>query len=344
VNVDFTLLDFLPQGFAKEVAMMIPYKGHKTATSQLVDSLYYSLDFNQTEIGENAPPYYGVKTKGMRISNTLDLSHYFRKKEKPQHSICGIDPLSIKTIKTAPYANTFLATREFESRVRALHSIKNGNELVQLYVSNLAKNLSTVDSMIARTLTGADKLKFDAFAKEGLTNIKDAAIYQDQLSAYYSKKKKEYTTAQNAIRKELSKKNKAALSQLNTAYKNAGGSIQTQNNIPGVSALAKLMPNATAATSNVYAFQWSSPGWVNIDAYLHLLDKGAEEVEMIVKSAAGTTEVYQWLNTINNLTPLLINGETAIAAFPERNKPGANQMMGITNGLICDTTRMKRKN
>ena len=43
VPVDFSLLDFIPDGFDEAVAAGLPFKGHEELTQELVDTLYYSL-------------------------------------------------------------------------------------------------------------------------------------------------------------------------------------------------------------------------------------------------------------------------------------------------------------
>lgn len=53
VNVDFKLLDFLPEGFQAEVDNGMPYKSYKTATPKLTDSLYYSLAITNTVLPQH---------------------------------------------------------------------------------------------------------------------------------------------------------------------------------------------------------------------------------------------------------------------------------------------------
>lgn len=326
VNVDFKLLDFLPQGFANEVQAILPYKGHKTASSELVDSLYYSLERSGKpgSVVEFDVPTISIELSNNKFTNSAKTES--RSLGREQLGLCGIAPITIKTIKTPPYAKTFIATREFEQRVKELHTLKNGNELLQLYLNNLAKNLSTVDSIVALKMSGREKTVFNSFAAQGLTNIKDAAIYQDQLSAYYTKKKKEFEETRNRLRKELKNKNDAAMKVLEEAYKNAGGTILSQKSNTIITPLTGNLSGINAATSNVYAFEWAGYGWVNIDYYLHLLAPGADEVQMLVKSVPGTREVYQWLNTINNLTPLKIDSDKARALFPKKGMPGSEEM------------------
>jgi hypothetical protein len=66
---------------------------------------------------------------------------------------CFIAPQSIQTIKSEAFANTFLATKEFEQRLKVLHQMPNAQELFDLYVNNLSKDLHEVDAKVAAKLT-----------------------------------------------------------------------------------------------------------------------------------------------------------------------------------------------
>jgi hypothetical protein len=253
-------------------------------------------------------------------------------KTKDKYSgCCGIEPIAIKTIKTKPYAQTFIATREFEERIKALHKLDNGNDLLKIYIDHLSENLSDVDATISTKITGKAKKQFDAFAKQGLTNIKDAQIYQEQLSAYYTNKQREYKTALERIRSELSTKNRNELNQLLN-----NNTTQAQL----TTALVSQLPKTNVTVTPTYAFQWASSGWVNIDCYLHLLSYGSEKVAMNISNAEGAMEVYQWLNTINNLTPLMVNDNKATALFPLKNSEYAKAM---TNTFCFAISRNNRQ-
>ncbi len=326
VNIDFKLLDFLPPRFVDTVNVFWPFTSYQTKRSILADSLYYSLDFCMGKPGLQSSIYF--KNKSEDIVTSPDKVSRFENdlrnkkdtvKRIAQNSCCGIDPLSIKTLKTAPYAKTFIATQEFAERIKELHILDKGDDLLKIYISNLGRNLSYADSLVATKLTGESKLVFNTFAKQGLTNIKDAAIYQDHLNTYYNSKKQEYKQAVEKQQYGLGNKSLAELKQLLQTYQASGKKVWSQQD-----AVAAMAVNAATAPS--YSFAWANSGWVNIDCYLHLLDFGTEEVKMTLNSVEGTMEVYQWLNTIRNLTPLTITGKEAKALFPLRNNEGADQM------------------
>lgn len=320
VNVDFDLLDFLPRGFADTVQTILPFNGHTAAAKELVDSLYYSL-FQKEESLKTENRYdteVPMQREGIAISSTTSSTF--------QPICCGIEPLAIKTIKTEPYSKTFIATKEFSERVIELHKLEQGNDLLQLYINNLNDNLSHVDSMVVARLGKEKKKVFVEFAAQGLTNIKDAQIYQDKLNKYYNKKLKEYRRSAEELQKELAEKNQAELNQLIDDYKNYVAAVNAKQGTAIFPKFVANMPSANVAINASYSFQWASSGWINIDSYIHLLSAGSEEVTMKISNGEGTMEVYQWLNTINNLTPLVQNASIAKALFPKKNSKYAGQM------------------
>lgn len=263
---------------------------------------------------------------------------------------CYISPQSVQTIKSDQFSQTFLSTKEFEQRIKILHQMHNAQELFDLYVNNLEKNLWEVDEMVANKLNGADKEYFTDFAAEQLTNVKGLNIYQDQLSAYYSKKKKEYLDAAkkaNAIYQQQStaqlkqhqynlSKLKSEYANLNTAQlkldndnsnqnknltastMNAENSTKVNFKLPKLNlpVSSKSLPKTNTVTSNSsYATKWYSSGWMNIDAYLHELEKGSKTVDIEVKDGKG--KIYQCLNTLKTIIPLTIAGILAKAKFPK---------------------------
>lgn len=253
VKVDLNELDFLPTGFADEVKINMPYKNHKTATEQLIDSLYYALGFgiNATELSVDeeiiAGTYSTVKgVKGLKMwSGSSDMA--IANLDTLATASCGVDPTAVQTIKQNTYANSFIATREFESRIIELHKLKNGQALLDLYVNNLGKNLWEVDQMASRDANSTGSKIFTKFSQEKLTNLKDANIYQSRLSAFYKMKQNELTKAKNKLVKELQQKNDAEIRALVKKYqKQREEWLKDQR-----SAQAKL-PKPSAATSPVW--------------------------------------------------------------------------------------------
>lgn len=320
VHVPLNDLDFLPDGFAAKVESFMPYKGYTKATKKLVDSLYYNLDseryLGKVALLKRQNSGYKSKRDTLKYGNIQVLTEAEAALNDSKNSThCGINPSSIQTIKTKEYNNSFVATKEFEDRIAALHKLENGDEMLSIYIEHLKDDLCISDSIVASKLYGNDQIIFEDFAMQKCTNVKDAQIYQEQLSAYYIKKRNERIAAQNELAAIL--KNKKT-NELQAITKGA-------QNINTVS-LANSLAKSTVATGNVYSFQWSKFGWANIDAYLHLLSKGVYNVNMKVNNGVGTTEVYQWLNSINTLTPLQLSNGNCTALFPKENTMEARRM------------------
>lgn len=240
---------------------------------------------------------------------------------------CMIDPLSIQTIKTKAFEKTFLATREFEARIQVLHTIQEPQSLLEMYVTNLDRNLWEIDSMVALELIGDYKARFDAFAAEKHTNVKNKNIYQEKLTAYYNQKRQENEDLIRKMRGEYLTKTQQQLQNLIKAsaaaqqqYQAAGGEAA----IPAVKEdeIRSFQPNP--AINSSYAVSWYEPGWMNIDGYIHLLEKGSKEVPIVVNHPDG--RVYQSLNTLKVIVPLTANGGTAKAMFPKEGQEGSDQM------------------
>ena len=293
-------LEFLPPGFANEVEGNMPFLTYKKATEAVTDSLYYALEFASIRGGER-----------------LDQVQ------------CGIDPTSVETIKKPTYANTFIATEEFEQRIQVLHKAGNGEELLQHYVHNLGKDLSISDSVVARAVQADLKAQFQAFAKEKLTNIKDADIYQKRLSDFYQNKRKELKHYHQAMADKLAamnatelRKAQAELNNVRMPKSNTGpltrvvGPVQAIS--PMITSLVASMPSPSAATSPVYATPWYDMGWANIDAYFKLLEQGTIEVTIAIANKPDNTSVTQWLGDINTYTDLRNQDGKYVAFFPAK--------------------------
>lgn len=261
VSVDINSLDFLPQGFQTEVDKGMPYKKYKTATQGLTDSLYYQLSVTDGSslIQSFVPtyphePYYNKNkqvVKGKYTSN----SYFVNAKDEAvedsssSKSNCGIDPAIIKVIKSENYQNTFIATREFEARLKIIFKTCN-NLVLETYINNLDKNLYEVDSMAAITVGESRYHKdFLNFSQQRLTKVKQADKYADLLKGYYeeqlSKVKLELEKGQEKLMKELNQKNEVA-QKVADDYK-------------------KLLWKREKYRMEIYGFNWTETGWVNVD-------------------------------------------------------------------------------
>ena len=111
---------------------------------------------------------------------------------------CGINPAMIKTIWSEEFQNTFIATPEFRERLALIHEIKNP-ALLDLYVTNLDKNLFELDSMAARLLGVGEPNraheKFLVFAARRDGNVRNNTTQFQKLCEFYQKKTRAYTEA-----------------------------------------------------------------------------------------------------------------------------------------------------
>ncbi len=330
VRVPLKDLDFLPEGFAAKVKTFMPYENHKKASKELVDSLYYSLanPYHGTDQPASFMGKYWVSIwdaifnpnkKGDTISGySRDMSWRKGFVDTTRVPDCGINPFSIATIKQKTFAKSYIATKEFEERIAALHKLDSGDAMLKIYIDNLNKDLFVADSLVAEQVKGEDKEAFLKFYQQKCSNTKEGEKYQDQLSKYYNQKTKEYKVAQQNIAKEWENKKIEELNKIAEELKNKDSET--------AKSIENKLPAPNVVTGYSYSFNWASTGWVNIDAYLHSLSKRSKQVNLLVKNPVGTTEIYQWLNTINNLTPLVMQNNQAKALFPEENKVEAKQM------------------
>lgn len=204
ISIPVRLLDFLPPGFELAVNKGLPFKNYNISTTELLDSLFYSFSY-KSEVEEE---YYGMLcminilgSKSMRVAQdqpeeTIDVDS--------TSSICGINPASIKAIKHKKYENTLISTREFESRLKSIYATCDNNVL-ELYIKNLNRNLWEIDQMVADYLGSSHDqyssfIKFSSFRQTTITlSDKRAKI----LSNYYLKSKQEIENKITKLKKEL---------------------------------------------------------------------------------------------------------------------------------------------
>lgn len=245
VTIDINSLDFLPQGFQTEVAKGMPYKNYQTPTQGLTDSLYYQLsvtDGNSLMQGfvptnYNEPHY----NKNKQVEKEKDISS-----SKPN---CGIDPAIISVIKSEKYQHTFIATREFETRLQVIFKTCN-NSVLETYINNLDKNLYEVDSMAA-IVVGVSHYyqQFVNFSQQRLTKVKQADKYANLLKGYYEKQLAKVKSA-------LEKSQKQLILELNKKNENAQIIVNEYQ---------KLLWEREKYRMETYGFNYTETGWINID-------------------------------------------------------------------------------
>jgi cytochrome c2 len=164
---------------------------------------------------------------------------------------CGIDPIRIKAIKSKQFQNTLISTREFETRLKYIFKSCD-NEILELYVHNLDKNMWQIDSMAANYLHTKDPelaKAFSSFAAQKLTRIDRNTPDMKLLSSYY-------TRQLSSIRQELEKLNNVQIHKLDKQNKEAAKVAEKYE---------KLLWKREKYRMEKYGFTWTDLGWTNID-------------------------------------------------------------------------------
>lgn len=277
----------------------------------------------------------GNEVNTIKINNKLCPRLDFTNKKTPPQRItpssdslptgdscitCYIDPLKIKSIQTQKFANTFVGTREFEERLRLMHQQKNGTELLNIYLKNLSKNLWECDSMAARIASAAAKASFEKWASLKCTNVRDANSNQVELEKYLNQQRAQFLKERDAIltqyRKEDQKKIDEIQADLVRLQKEKDREL-----VKITRTRASINVTSLAGVTNTYKTSWYKTGWVNIDCYLHELEKGGEYIVAIdVKGGPEEMQVYQTIPIVNTILPLNdIEGRFS-AHFPKSKK------------------------
>lgn len=195
LSVPIDMLDFYPEGFEIKVEQGLPYRNHEFVTRELLDSLYYSFatELDKTEV------FYG-NSRFLMFGLFMPVIHLIEEEPSLLHmgdtSIvspeqpCGINPASIKAICNKKFQNTLISTREFEYRLKTIFSTCD-NSILELYVTNLNKNLWEIDEMAAKKLgnTHSAYSKFVEFAAYKQTSVRLSDRKALLLADYYKKSK-----------------------------------------------------------------------------------------------------------------------------------------------------------
>lgn len=282
IPVELDELDFLPEGFALAVEKGMPFKNHKTANKELIDSLYYSLS---PYIESPATPLMDEIIE----TETDSVKYSFKDTTVSEIPCKGIDPASIKVLKTKKYSKTFISTRDFEKRLKEIRK-SNYPELLDVYINNLNFNMSKCDSLIVNKLPSNNnsRIKFIDFAHENLGNIKNLPNSVIKLGEYYSKKLKEtkenLEEIRNNYQKELNKKEKQAI-EIENEYKN-------------------ILSQRLKYRLNKFGFEVKKLGWTNIARMLEPLEKFKLEIKVKNGNSFDRVNVYTIDQRINSIFAL----------------------------------------
>lgn len=341
INVAFEDLDFLPPGYGDAVKNNLPLRGHESASQAFLDSLYYSFSIEistpvETDYEEDAILIEDINEAYGNSNVSIDNGQYQYEDaiaevatsttETTDAPINFIDPASIKVIRTDAFKNTFLATREFEERIKLIHQTSSESYL-QLYIENLEKDLWEVDQMAANLGYSPNsdcapseeyiESSFQEFADQKLTNVQGGSKYANLLKEYYQNQLAK-------VRQEL----QAQRTKFENARRAAKQEIQEE-----ITAYRKLLFKRESYRMTRYGFTWSKQGWINMDK--PVVD-GVPKFNLIshdiqVINSEGLDRVYVYfvypqmksmyrLNTTNNIDFIPANNSFAILPSSEHLK------------------------
>jgi hypothetical protein len=269
--VNLSDLDFLPEGFYDTVQNNMPYRGHLTADRNLADSLYYSLsiannpgatpqaeqpqavtDMNEAQYNLNREIKNGKYTdESFDVKRGDAATPTENEQARDSTAPCGINPASIKVIKGDKFKNTFIATREFEARMKHIHHTCK-QAVLEIYINNLDKNLWEADKMVFDLLTAQNNpeaKEFERFYNEKLTKVKDGDKASEKLAEYYRRQLSKTEEALQKLRdKEQRKLEKEAkkFEEVKEEYR-------------------EVLWKREEYRNEKYGFEWTDFGWVNVD-------------------------------------------------------------------------------
>jgi len=225
------------------------------------------------------------------------------------NSCPGINPANIKTIWNSDFNNTNLATKEFEERMPWIHKSCN-NDVLNLYLNNLDKPLSTVDSMAFKYLSGEVLQKFKEFALRGDGRVEVDNDVSKKLANHYETKRKAFAlalkvTQENYWNEQLKKDNK----NLEEENKSNLQSSINQNEIfqkEFKKNLCKVYDkldldkdcNAPPPPTAAYTVRVNTLGWKNIDVLVFEATMSRTTTTFSEKGKTSTLTYNEWSATI----------------------------------------------
>lgn len=296
IPVPMRTLSFYPPNFWEEVKFAVDFYGRKPIDTALVDSFYYSLavtmghdltkGFQSTELQEAFQNKYEIK-HGKYTSASYETEADTIGFEVAAKR-CGINPLSIKALLSGKFDSTFVATREFNERLQLLFRNQIGQELLEIYLANLHKNLCHSDSLVGERLGWPARWR--AFAAQGLTNIENAPPHSRKLQRYMQA---EMRKTEKALEK-VEAKARAARKEANEAAKKVATEYK------------QVLWKREKHRMESYGFEWGKKtGWMALGKPAAVVIRATESVSITVEEPEefdfDRMHAYLWFPNVSSL-------------------------------------------
>lgn len=288
-------LDFIPQRFSETMNAL---KGNVSVAFR--DSVYYTMRPIQKEVIDDA--ILKEKLFDRPVEQRRASSRRERKpdavrppsKNQTEHIPDGpyIDPAKIKTLYSPEFAQTFVATKAFEERLRYIHTTCN-SRYIDVYLEHLDWTLARIDDLLYKETNDQTFADFAKRNEGGVTMDTEAArvlqaFYEKQTSIHtaaltdaYLKYKQlcddllsKYTNAQNAVAsRESQAQQKLFSEEWATNYNHAAKQLGypdriSRNNVGNVVAQRQRTWPIPAPTRFRVTAAFTRTGWKNFDQYL----------------------------------------------------------------------------
>mgnify|MGYP001163939569 CR=1 FL=1 len=321
IPVNQKTLNFLPKKYDDAFKIKGTILTKKPFNKITADSVYYTLDRKPEKM---KPLEYLEETfeYELDVPDRIERIRIEEPIEEPLYDFdCGINSTSIQTILQVDFKNTYLATKEFEKRLNGIHSACNGEDMLQIYINGLNDDLWKSDKKVSEQIDQSQRELFVAFYKEQLTNTKFSVSHKKNWDEYFNEQNKINEEKQKVLLDMYSNLKTEKIKSIREAYLKEvlDKGVVYQRKSSDVNSKNAFQP--LSSSGNNYVFGWASFGWTNIDAYLKTIEKNSKNVAIeVAKIRESTQEVYQYLNTINTLTPLNKVEGNFIARFPKFSK------------------------
>jgi cytochrome c551/c552 len=207
-----------------------PLKGKRKKWADTEHQLYeylrnpaqYSRDYpseliRSAQKASNYAAKTGSSLTDAEFDAIFDFIEHSLVDEISKETAIGINPASIKTIWNEKFNNTNLATKEFEERLAHIHNTCD-QWILDYYVNNLDKRLSTLDSTVAQNRDSkypeSEVLdRFWEFAKRGDGRVEADNRYAEFLKGYYHRQAKMEAEAIHLVRKKYDAENMRKLQE-----------------------------------------------------------------------------------------------------------------------------------
>jgi len=246
-------------------------------------------------------------------SHLLKLKYFEGGESLEQVASPQINPATIKTIWQVEFNNTNLATTQFEERLFWIHKACS-QSVLELYINNLDKPLSEIDSMAIDRLSGTAKAKFIEFAKrnDGKVDLDDSA--SKRLSEFYKRKSKVYAKALAETQTKYWN-NQSKLDNDFTLVKQKGANRDyTSKTDVFVKELQKNLCevydelnypydcNRTPSipAKRVYSATITTTGWHNIDKQVSIATLNRGTTTLSYKGKTSTLTYHEWTGKVKD--------------------------------------------